>query len=179
MEHHHQADGLSITQITARQQNSNNYATIRLNIDENGNSWCNLPSDTYSTNFHGTATTALYADLAEKYESDQKYSVGTLIKFGGEKDITIADTEVNGVISDRPGFILDSELENGQAVALVGKTPLRIIGSVNKFDKITLSEIPGIGRVAKEGGKVIARALGFSGNNDEKLVMCVTKFTLD
>lgn len=133
---------------------------------------------TFTSGISGTATSALWADLAEQYVTDEKYPVGTLIKFGGEKDITIADDEVNGVISDKPGFLLDYKLEDSLPVALVGKTPVRIIGKVNKFDKIALSEIPGIGRVAKEGERVIARALESSDSEEEKLVKCVTKFTL-
>lgn len=133
---------------------------------------------TFTSGISGTATSALWADLAEQYVTDEKYPVGTLIKFGGEKDITIADDEVNGVISDKPGFLLDYKLEDSLPVALVGKTPVRIIGKVNKFDKITLSEIPGVGKVAKEGERVIARALESSDNEEEKLVNCVTKFTL-
>ena len=155
------------------------YSLIDAYVDSNGNCTCNLPTDTYGTNFHGTADYAKYADLAEKYQSDQEYSVGTLIKFGGKKDITIADNKVNGVISHKPGVVLDSELEDGQPIALVGKTPIRVIGKVNKFDNITLSEIPGIGRVAKEGEVVIAKALEASENEEEKLVLCVTKFNLD
>ena len=38
--------------------------------------------------FQGTATQARYADLAEKYESDAEYDAGTVIVFGGEKEIT-------------------------------------------------------------------------------------------
>lgn len=160
--------------------NSTEKATISVSYDTTNNTaYCNLPTNTYGTNFHGTADYAKYADLAEKYQSDQEYSVGTLIKFGGEKDITIADNKVNGVISYKPGVVLDSELEDGQSIALVGKTPIRIIGKVNKFDNITLSEIPGIGRVAKEGEVVIAKALEVSENEEEKLVLCVTKFNLD
>ena len=133
---------------------------------------------TFTSGISGTSSSALWADLAEQYVTDEKYPAGTLIKFGGEKDITIADDEVNGVISDKPGFLLDYKLEDSLPVALVGKTPVRIIGKVNKFDKITLSEIPGVGRVAKEGERVIARALEASDNEEEKLVNCVTKFTL-
>ena len=129
--------------------------------------------------FQGTAQYSNWADLAEQYQSDQKYSVGTLIKFGGEKDITIANDKCNGVISDKPGFVLDAELKDSQPVALVGKTPIRIIGKVNKFDNITLSEVSGVGRVAKEGEKIIAKALENSDNENEKLVLCVTKFNLD
>lgn len=133
---------------------------------------------TFTSGISGTATSALWADLAEQYVTDEKYPAGTLIKFGGEKDITIADDEVNGVISDKPGFLLDYKLEDSLPVALVGKTPIRIIGKVNKFDRITLSEIPGVGKVAEVGDIVIARALEASDNEEEKLVNCVTKFTL-
>lgn len=130
--------------------------------------------------FAGTANQAKWADLAENYESDNKYSVGTLIKFGGEKDITIADTECNGVISDKPGYLLDSNLKEGLPVALVGKTPLRVIGKVHRFDKIVLSSIPGVATVkTSKEEKVIAIALEASDNEEEKLVKCVTKFNLD
>ena len=140
---------------------------------------CILPTDTYGTNFHGTASSALWADLAENYETDKKYQVGTLIKFGGEKDVTIADDKCNGVVSDKPGFLLDEKKENSLPIALVGKTPVRIIGKVKKFDQITLSEIPGVGRVAKENEKIIAKTLEASEQEEEKLVMCVTKFNID
>lgn len=129
----------------------------------------------------GTATTALWADLAEKYQSDQEYPIGTLICFGGEKDITVAKVNCNGVISDKPGFILDSDLENAQPVALVGKTPIRILGKVKKFDRIVLDpQNPGIGKVQTTSDeKVIAIALEASEIEEEKLVLCVTKFNLD
>ena len=155
------------------------YADMQLRMDVNGNSKLYLPAEVYGTNFHGTADYAKWADLAECYKLDQKYSVGTLIKFGGEKDITIANNKCNGVISDKPGFVLDAELEDSQPIALVGKTPIRIIGKVNKFDNITLSEIPGVGRIAKEGEKIIAKALESSNDENEKLILCVTKFNLD
>ena len=155
-------------------------ANIDLYCDADGsNPKLQLPAEVYGTNFHGTADYAKWADLAECYKPDQKYSVGTLIKFGGEKDITIANNKCNGVISDKPGFVLDAELEDSQPIALVGKTPIRIIGKVNKFDNITLSEISGVGRVAKEGEKIIAKALESSNDENEKLILCVTKFNLD
>ena len=180
LEHYHQADGKTITRLTTRQQNGTDYGIISVSIDPYGNARCDLPDDVYSTNFHGTSTRALWADLAEKYRSDKKYSIGTLIKFGGSADITAADNEVNGVISDKPGYLLDADLEDALPVALVGKTPIRIIGSVKKFDKIVLSEVSGVGRVLKEGENlpVIARALETVNNTSEKLVLCVTKFNL-
>ena len=134
---------------------------------------------TFTNVIHGVCMSALWADLAENYASDQKYPVGTLIKFGGEKDITIADNKCNGVISDKPGYLLDDKLEGSQPIALVGKTNIRIIGKVNKNDPITLSETPGVGRVAKEGEKIVARTLESSNIEEEKLVKCVTKFNMD
>lgn len=124
----------------------------------------------------GTASSALWADLAEQYIPDEKYPVGTLIKFGGEKDITIADDECNGIISERPGFLLDCGLEDSLPVALVGKTRVRVVGEVKKFDKLVLSEIPGIARAKKaDSEKVIGIALDSSDNKEEKLVMSVVK----
>ena len=175
--------GVTKTSMNVRRRDSssdsNHDAQISVSIDSNNVARCDLPTNTYGTYFHGTATQALWADLAENYKSDEKYPIGTLITFGGEKDITVAKTNCNGVISEKPGYLLDGELEDSQPVALVGKTSIRIIGKVNKHDKITLSEIPGVGRVAKDGEKVIARALELSDIEEEKLVMCVTKFNLD
>ena len=55
---------------------------------------------------HAKATSAQYADLAEIYESDSDYEVGTVVIFGGEKEITVssmgADPRVAGVISGDP-----------------------------------------------------------------------------
>ena len=141
---------------------------------------CNLPTETYGTNFHGTSTSAKWADLAEMYESDKTYSKGTLIQFGGKKDITIAkNNKCNGVISADPGFVLDAGKENSLPVALCGKTPIRIIGKVKRFDNITLSETHGVGRLALDGEKVIGKCLESSDVEEEKLVMCVTKFNID
>ena len=135
---------------------------------------------TFTSTIQGTCTNALWADLAEQYVSDEKYPVGTLICFGGEKDITIAKVNCNGVISDKPGFLLDSKLENSQPIALVGKTPIRVIGKIKKFDRIVLSDIPGVGKEQTTSEeKIIAIALEDNDNSEEKLVKCVTKFTLD
>lgn len=178
-------DGTKRTSMSVRRRDSssdsNHDGSISVSIDSSNNVRCDLPANTYGTYFHGTADYAKWADLAECYQSDKKYPVGTLIRFGGEKDVTIANINCNGVISDKPGYLLDSELEDSQPVALVGKTPIRVIGKVKKFDKIVLSEIPGVGRVLQENEdkRVIARALENNDTFEEKLVMCVTKFNLD
>lgn len=101
----------------------------------------------YGHTFWGTATKALYADLAEKYLADEEYEVGTVVAIGGSKEITIA-TQSNkhsiiGTVSENPGLILNSELEGGTLVALKGRVPVRVIGTVEKGDRLVLSDVPG------------------------------------
>jgi len=61
------------------------------------------------------------------------------VKFGGKYELTIADTEANAVVTTKPGFILNSGIEQVAedswpiAVALVGRTPIKVIGKVSKF----------------------------------------------
>lgn len=101
----------------------------------------------YGHTFHGTATKALYADLAEKYLADNEYEEGIVVAVGGSKEITIANQSnkhsIIGVISTNPGFILNSELDGGSLVALKGRVPVRVIGEVQKGDRLVLSDIPG------------------------------------
>ena len=93
------------------------------------------------------ATTAQYADLAEKYTSDKKYVPGTVVVFGGNKEITIStishDTAVAGVISTEPAYLMNSELD-GLPVALQGRVPCRVQGPVNKGELVVTSDTPGV-----------------------------------
>lgn len=133
---------------------------------------------TFTAEINGTAIRAKWADLAEKYLSDKDYEPGTLIKFGGEKEITIAsDGVVNGIVSTKPALLLNAE-EEGLPVALCGRVPVRVIGMANKGDKIYLSEVDGVGVVADKSTAPIGIALENKETEDENLVMCVTKFTL-
>ena len=139
---------------------------------------------TFSSTINGTAMSALWADLAEHYETDYQYPKGTLVKFGGSKEITIADDEVNAVISSQPGLILNGNMENSQPIALCGKVPVRVIGKVNKFDYLHLSSIPGVAESVKNSedeypsSNVIARALEDKDTEEEGLVLCVVKFEI-
>ena len=55
---------------------------------------------------YGHTVEATYADLAERYEADTEYEPGTVVIFGGDKEITTTDTpadyRVAGVISTDP-----------------------------------------------------------------------------
>ncbi len=88
----------------------------------------------YATTFDGTATSAEYADLAEKYEPDTQYPVGTVVEIGGSKEITVfKDGALAGIISELPGFRLNEKAgDNYQFVALKGKVPAICNGDVKK-----------------------------------------------
>ncbi len=94
--------------------------------------------------FQGTATSSRYADLAEKYVADAVYEPGTVLMFGGAQEVTVATEDtarVAGVVSFNPGFIMNSQLEcavslgeHTAVVALQGRVPVGIYGSVKKGD---------------------------------------------
>lgn len=94
---------------------------------------------------------ATYADLAEKYISDTDYEEGTVVVFGGENEITIsdvyADTRVAGAISTNPAYIMNGD-STGQAVALRGKIPVKVIGKINKGDLLVTSNLAGFAQIA-------------------------------
>ncbi len=96
----------------------------------------------------GTATAARYADLAEMYLADKDYPVGTVVKIGGEKEITeytaLDYIRALGTISDKPAFLMNKDLEGGVAVALKGRVPVRVIGLVKKGQGLGASAIPGV-----------------------------------
>jgi len=118
----------------------------------------------YNT-IYAKATSAQYADLAEIYESDAEYEVGTVVIFGGEKEITVssmgADPRVAGVISENPAYLMNNDA-TGQAVALQGKVPCKVVGQISKGDMlVTHSQHPGVARKATDPkmGTVIGKAL--------------------
>jgi hypothetical protein len=117
----------------------------------------------------GTATAARYADLAERYAADREYPVGTVVVFGGDKEITTTntkmDTAVAGVISANPAFRMNCEAGEDSThpyVALAGRVPCRVAGKIKKGNIMVTSGIPGVA-VAAVGdikvGSMIGKAL--------------------
>jgi hypothetical protein len=95
-------------------------------------------SSTYFNNIFAQATTALYADLAEVYEADADYEPGTVVSFGGSKEVTVSATEgdptVAGVISANPSYLMNNGLtaDHRAIVALTGRVPTSVTGAVSK-----------------------------------------------
>lgn len=117
--------------------------------------------------FHGTATTAEYADLAELYSSDKEYEAGTVVKIGGEAEVTettyIRDEDVFGVISTDPAYLMNSMLQGTSVpVALAGRVPCKVEGEITKGQRLTSSDTPGVAIAATHDAthrQVIGRAL--------------------
>lgn len=100
--------------------------------------------------FRGIATSAEYADLAERYEADEVYEPGTVVRIGGMKEITQTynrcDPEVFGIISTAPGFEMNSAAgtdETHPFVALAGRVPCKVVGIIRKGDRMVTSLVAG------------------------------------
>jgi hypothetical protein len=109
---------------------------------------------------------ATYADLAEYYEGDQEYEPGTVLVFGGEKEVTtsnvINDTRVAGVVTTNPAYIMNSEQVGLKVcIALAGRVPCKVIGRVKKGDMLTTSATLGYAVKALNPtlGSIIGKAL--------------------
>ena len=111
----------------------------------------------------GSRLNATYADVGEKYASDQDYQPGTVLMIGGNAEVTLATVEgklsLAGIVSSEPAYILNSTLEDSVVLALVGRVPCFVVGSINKGDMLTISDIPGVATSTKEPIAIIARAL--------------------
>jgi hypothetical protein len=150
-------------------------------INSNANGVGNIGSSTtYFNTVFAKATSAQYADLAENYLADAEYAPGTVVIFGGEKEITVtveaADERVAGVISTNPAYLMNSG-ESGLPVALRGKVPVRVVGPVTKGDSLVTSTTLGVafsvGRERVYGQAVFAKSLESNNSDGEKVILAV------
>ena len=129
---------------------------------------------------YGHEIEATFADLAERYASDAPYTVGTVVIYGGEAEITTTtdemDVSVAGIISGSPALKMNSAAGNSQThpyVALKGRVPCQVIGPVTKGDLLVTSSIPGF---AQSSGKldygiaVLAKALETNLDDGRKMI---------
>jgi hypothetical protein len=127
----------------------------------------------YGVNGNFLSVNANYADLAEKYVADADYAPGTVLMFGGDKEVTqcVHDmcSRVAGVVSTNPAYLMNSGLEGEHTVelALTGRVPTKVRGPILKGDLIVSA---GDGHARAEGlpqvGTVIGKALeDFNGDS--------------
>ena len=122
----------------------------------------------YFNRVFATATTALYADVAERFASDEVMEPGTVVELGGTKEITRATSELSeqvfGVISTNPAFMMNGgagEDDTHPAVAMTGRVPVKIVGRVRKGDRL-VSAGNGIARAAAPGEITAFNVIGRS-----------------
>jgi hypothetical protein len=158
--------------------NSGGAATAIINAG--ANSTGNIGSSTsYFNRLFATSTSALYADVAEKYLSDADYPVGTVLSFGGSAEVTQSqhshETSIAGVVSEQPAVLMNSGLtEQAVTVALIGRVPCRVVGPVKKGDRLVSSAIPGVAQCLNtpeyRPGCIIGKAIGDYSGSDEGVV---------
>ena len=153
--------------VTAGTITVNSGAAATAIINGAGNAVGNIGSSSnYFNTVFAKATSAQYADLAEKYTADAAYAPGTVVVFGGTAEVTVnavdADRKVAGVVSTDPGFLMNEGLDSefAVAVALTGRVPTLVVGPVRKGDLMVAA---GLGRARAEAdprvGSVIGKAL--------------------
>jgi hypothetical protein len=144
--------------------------------------WANVYADT----LNGTAVEALYADLAERFEADAAYAPGTVVALGGAAEVTAvaeeASESVFGVVSGRAAYLMNSGAgtnDTHPAIAMTGRVPVRVIGTVAKGQRLISSNIAGVAKAALDGEatsfNVIGRALEDKYTKDEGTIMAVVK----
>jgi len=154
------------------QSSPTSFATLTVGsiLNNNANGIGNIGTNAnYFNTIFAKSTSAQYADLAEMYCADNNYPPGTVVEFGGDEEITVSttnhSTRVAGIVSTHPSYLMNSTLEgrNTVQVALVGRVPCLVIGTVHKGDRLVTSDIPGVAqamnRSAYEPGCIVGKSL--------------------
>ena len=157
--------GSSIS-VTGAVTGTNIEGTVYTNsiINTGSNASGNIGSSVgYFNTVFAQATTALYADLAEKYTTDAEYAPGTIVSFGGDAEVTIsltdADPLIAGVVSTDPAYLMNSGLTGDHvvAVALTGRVPCRVEGPVTRGAMMVSA---GTGRARAEANPAMGTVIG-------------------
>jgi hypothetical protein len=115
------------------------------------------------------ATSAQYADMAERFHADAEYTPGTVVELGGINEVTVCKEELSnsvfGVVSDKPAYLMNGGAGTDAThppIAMSGRVPVNVMGFVTKGDRL-VSAGNGIARSATEeeatAFNVIGRAL--------------------
>jgi len=132
---------------------------------------------------HATSTSAQYADLAERYETDTPVETGEVVSLGGNQEITKCMDDksdaVFGVVSDNPAYLMNAEAGNNDthpAIALKGRVPVKVAGKGKAGDRI-VSAGNGEARVAAidecTALNTLGRLIKHKYNEETALTECV------
>ena len=132
---------------------------------------------------HATTTSAMYADLAERYEADCDTEVGDVVILGGHAEITKCKNELSdavfGVISESPAFLMNARAGNNDShpmVALKGRVMVKLKGKGKAGDRV-VSAGDGLARVAQveecTAFNTLGRLIKDKYNKETALTECV------
>lgn len=158
--------GLTITGTTISR-------TIRPSVDAT----FDLGTSSFGYNVvYAKATSAQYADLAENYETDEQYPVGTVVMVGGNKEVTASSfgKRAIGVVSENPAYLMNSQ-GKGQPIALKGRVKVRVKNFVAKGDEL-IADNQGFATRVDTNFKDKVFAIALQGNADtdtENLIECI------
>ena len=126
--------------------------------------------------FQGTATSARYADLAEKYSTAEELPAGTAVAVCSHPDHEVEPANASdfciGVVSTDPAYMMNSEAE-GQFIGLKGRLPVRVKGPIRKGQAVYAWADGVCSAIATSA--LVGIALESSDDNSEKLIECVLK----
>jgi hypothetical protein len=147
--------------------------TIRPSVDAT----YDLGTSSFGYNIvYAKATSAQHADLAENYDTDAQYPVGTVVMVGGNKEVTASSfgKRAIGVVSENPAYLMNSQ-GNGQPIALKGKVKVRVKGFIAKGDEL-IADNQGLATRVDANFKDKVFAIALEGNADtdtENLIECI------
>ena len=132
---------------------------------------------------HATSTSAQYADLAERYETDVPVEPGDVVMLGGHAEITKCQEELSdavfGVISESPAYLMNAQAGNNDThpmVALKGRVNVKIKGTGKAGDRV-VSAGDGVAKIANSEEcthfNVLGRLLKTKYNEETALTECV------
>jgi len=128
-------------------------------------------SSNYFNQVFATATTALYADVAERFAADEVLEPGTVVELGGINEITRSTQDLSenvfGVISTRPAYTMNGgagENDTHPPVAMTGRVPVKCVGTIRKGDRL-VSAGDGVARAAGLGEATAFNVIGRSLEN--------------
>lgn len=160
--------------------------TFTANLVPTANLTYNLGSTTsWWNNIYGTAIHAQYADLAERFESDEPLDAGTVVELGGSAEITAVGEDLSenvfGVISTRAAYLMNSGAgtnETHPPVAVQGRVPVKVTGRICKGDRL-VSAGNGLARSAAKSEitpwNVIGRALASKDTDAVGVIEAIVK----
>jgi len=146
----------------------------------------NIGSASLSFNtVHAKATSAQYADMAERFEADAEYKAGSVVELGGEKEITLCiddlSAKVFGVVSTQPAYLMNGSAGTDAThppIAMSGRVPVNVMGFITKGDRL-VSAGNGYARAATldevTSLNVIGRALESKADEDYGTIEAIVK----